>query len=298
MTSRKILCAVDFSPTSDEALRVAARLATQRGSELVLAHAWHLAPTSFPGEYSYPAELIAALAEDAKLGLAENVVRARALGATTISSHLLEGPPWQKVVELAEELAGVELIVLGTHGRTGLARVVMGSVAEMVVRHGPCSVLAVPDGGAQPFRRVLVAIDFSETSRRALELAAELAPGSALTLLHVVEPPQRYAVEPYVIDPDRRLVERSRTLLAKWAADVAARHTLTADTQLRMGRASAELRLVLDAPEPFDLVAMGSHGRTGLRRMLLGSVAEKTMRHARRAVLVARGAPSNAGVSW
>jgi nucleotide-binding universal stress UspA family protein len=293
MTFRKILCAVDFSPTSDEALRVAARLATQRGSELVLAHAWYLSPTSFPGEYSYAPELVTALAEDAKLGLAENVVRARALGATTVSSHLLEGPPWQKLVELAEQLAGVDLIVLGTHGRTGLARVVMGSVAEMVVRHAPCSVLAVPDGGAKLFRRVLVAIDFSDESRRALELAVELAPASAVTLLHVVEPPQRYAVEPYVIEPDRRLVERSRTLLAQWAADLTAKHPITTDAQIRMGRASAELRLVLDDSEPFDLVAMGSHGRTGLRRILLGSVAEKTMRHARRAVLVARAAPSN-----
>src|SRR3569832_2083511 len=122
MSFRKILCALDFSETSTEALRVAVRLANEDGSELVIAHAWYLDPTAFAGEYFYPAALIDELTADAKRALAETTKQAESWGATKVSSVLHDGPPWQQIVGLAERTPAIDLIVAGPRGRTGLAQ--------------------------------------------------------------------------------------------------------------------------------------------------------------------------------
>ncbi|MEP6860343.1 MAG: universal stress protein [Deltaproteobacteria bacterium] len=291
MSFRKILCAVDFSEHATEALRTAARLATEQGSELVIVHAWYLSPTAFAGEYTYPAELIKDLALDAERGLADAVKQAQAWGAPKVSSHLADGPAWQKIVEVAEQTTGIDLIVVGTRGRTGLSRMVMGSVCEMVVRHAPCSVLAVPGGAATlAFTHLLCPVDFSDSARRALELGVELVrgPSASVTLLHVIEPPRVYGREPIVIEVTTRQVAAAQQHLEGWASVVVANRPIATTSLVRVGRSTLEIEKVLEEVPSFDLLAMGSHGRTGVRRIVLGSVAEKTVRHAHRAVLVAR----------
>jgi nucleotide-binding universal stress UspA family protein len=290
MSFRKILCPIDFSPTSDEALQVAARLATEQNAELVIAHAWYLPPAAFAGEYTYPAGMIRDILIDTEKNLAAAVTTARSLGASRVSSLVLEGQPWMTLVLQIENTKDIDLVVIGTHGRSGLSRFFLGSVAEMVVRHAPCSVLAVPTNGAKPFQRVLCPVDFSASSRRALDLAVDLArgPDSAITLLHVIEPPHVYSEEPLALQIDGGIVSRSQTLLDQWATDITASHRIKATAEIRIGRPGAEIRELIEQHGPFDLVAMGSHGRTGFRRFFLGSVAEKTLRHTHRAVLVAR----------
>jgi len=291
MSVRKILCAIDFSESSTEALRVAVRLATEHDSELVIAHAWYLDPTAFAGEYFYPAALIDELSADAKRALADEVKQAEAWGAKKVSSVLLDGPPWQQIVSLAERTPAIDLIVAGTRGRTGLARMFLGSVCEMILRHAPCSVLAIPNGSAAaPFGRVLCPIDFSESSRHALELGATLAKGSeaSVTLLHVVEPPRISAHEVPVVEVTTKRVVAAHRELERWAASLTAKHPIPTTCLVRVGRSTLEIQNLLEQVPVFDLLAMGSHGRTGLRRLVLGSVAEKTVRHAHRAVLVAR----------
>jgi nucleotide-binding universal stress UspA family protein len=82
-------------------------------------------------------------------------------GARRVSSKLSNGTPWQQIVDVAQR-ESVDLIVIGTPGRTGLARALVGSVAETVVCHAPCPVLAIrTDGAAKPFEHVLCPIDFS-----------------------------------------------------------------------------------------------------------------------------------------
>ena len=290
MALRKILCPTDFSGVSDQALRVAAHLAMAHGSELVIAHAWSLEPPLFAGEFVYPAEVVRELVDDADRGVAAAVTTVRTIGATRVSSIVINGSPWETIVDHAERTPEIDLIVSGTRARTGLARAFLGSVAEMIVRHAPCSVLAVPDGGDKPFQRVLCPIDFSPSSRFALELVAELAGSreTSITLLHVIDPPRAYNEEPFLTALDGGLVKRSHTLLDQWAAEVTAKRPIRTSSAVRIGRAGPEIRALLDEGEPFDLVAMGSHQRTGIRRAVLGSVAETTLRHAHRAVLVAR----------
>jgi nucleotide-binding universal stress UspA family protein len=289
MTLRKILCPIDFSVGSTEALHVAARIAVDHASELVVLHSWYLPPVVFAGdELSYPSDLVRALTQDADLGVAAALDDVHSLGVTRASVRVVSGPPWERIVEAAEAATDVDLIVLGTRGRTGPARMVLGSVAAMVVRHAPCSVLAVPSGGNKPFQRVLCPIDFSPSSKYALELADDLATSaqSLVTLLHVLEP-VGLVNKTFAFEPGADLVHGSQAALERWMAAIG-RTERHATTSVRVGRTSEELRALLDDPARFDLVALGSQGRTGLRRMLLGSVAEVMVSHAKCAVLVAR----------
>jgi nucleotide-binding universal stress UspA family protein len=166
--------------------------------------------------------------------------------------------------------------------------VLLGSVTEKVVRHAPCPVL-VARGEANPFARVLCPVDFSDSSHDALALAAELAtPGGAITLLHVIELPLSYTGELPISDYLADIDKRSTDLLEDWASDLRAKTSLPVATRIEIGSPGAKTLAVLDEDPAYDLVAMGRHGRTGIRRVLLGSVAEKVVRHARCSVIVAR----------
>ena len=289
MSLRKILCPIDFSAGSQQAMRVAVRLANERDAELVLLHAWHVPPVAFSGEYTFSADLIQEMSDDAERGLEAALGDAIALGARRVTRRFVAGLPWSKITEAAGD--GFDLIVIGTHGRTGLPRFLLGSVAEMVVRHAPCSVLAVrADGDPEPFRHVLCPVDFSASSRQAMELAAELiAPaGVGITLLHVLELPVAYSGEPRLPELYRDLDKHSADLLDQWTAELRTKTSVPVTARSRIGRPASQTVAVLDDDRTFDLVVMGGHGRSGVARVLLGSVAEQVVRHARCPVLVAR----------
>jgi nucleotide-binding universal stress UspA family protein len=291
MPFNKILCPVDFSPGSQQAMRVAVQLATQHGAELVLVHSWYLPPLADASDLGISSDVVQQLSDDVKRGLELATAEAAKLGAKRVRSRLVAGLPWQQIVEVAKHEAS-ELLVIGTHGRTGLARVLIGSVAEMVVRHAPCPVLAIRDDNEpRPFRKILCPIDFSASSRDAMNLAAELAlPGrAAITLMHVLELPVSYSGELPLLPEYRRDADwRATALLEQWASELAAKTSLVVERQARVGWAGAEVLAVLGHDDSFDLVVMGSHGRTGVPRIVLGSVAEKVVRHAPCPVLVAR----------
>ncbi len=140
MRWKKLLCAIDFSAHSREALRVAAELAGSDKIPLVLIHVVQPIPI-FPEA----ASAIASAQEDiakANKGLAEWKVEATTLGAPNVEILVAEGIAWDRIVHAAKEGA-CDLIVMGTQGRTGLKHAFLGSVAERVVRHASDSVLVV-----------------------------------------------------------------------------------------------------------------------------------------------------------
>jgi nucleotide-binding universal stress UspA family protein len=293
MTFQKILCPIDFSAGSRQAMRAAVRLADAAGAELVLAHAWYVPPLAFGGEYELAAALTEEIRADAQGSLDAAAREAAELGARRVSPRLLAGNPAHELVRALEDDPALDLVVMGTHGRTGLARVLLGSIAESVIRRAPCPVLVVrPDGAVGPFARVLCPVDFSEASERALDLAAGLAqPGGAgITLLHVIEPPAIHARVQRLLEVVRDLDKWAAAHLDAWAA----RAPAPAAKLCRVGHAGAEILKVLDEGPAFDLVVLGSHGKLGLERVLLGSVAEKVVRHASCPVLVARRRPAPA----
>lgn len=289
MSPKKILCSTDFSPGSAQAVRTAVQLAKTTGGELILVHASYVPPSAFVPEWTFPTETMEQLVRDTERELAASEAEARKQGAGRVSSQVLQGLPWRAICDAAAQL-GADLIVIGTHGRTGLARVLLGSVASMVIRHAPCSVLAVRgDGAPGPYRHVLCPTDFSEPARAAMAAAADFVEpgGPGITLLHVAELPAVYAGDPFLAYY-RDLEKRTGGLLDKAASELRAKTKVPVATRARVGHAGAQILDALDEDRSYDLVVIGSHGHTGLARAFLGSVAEKVARQAHCPVLVVR----------
>ncbi len=138
MNARRILFATDFSPPSEAALEHASSLARDQSARLLIVHVEEPASIYGAGEYSVPPPSAPARRELARL-LAQVVPTQ---GDVPYTHRLLLGDPAREIIRLAEE-ESVDLIVMGTHGRTGLVRLLMGSVAQTVVRRAGCPVLTV-----------------------------------------------------------------------------------------------------------------------------------------------------------
>jgi nucleotide-binding universal stress UspA family protein len=140
---RRILCPVDFSPASAGALQAAAALAVRHDAELTLLHVDTVPGSTIPeAVLGLPPTLASDLSAPADRPLLEWKARAEALGARRVQALRSVGSPAQEIVEMAGH-DGFDLIVVGTHGRTGLGHLIIGSVAEEVVRHAGCPVLTL-----------------------------------------------------------------------------------------------------------------------------------------------------------
>ena len=145
MTSFKtIVCPVDLSASSRNALSTAIALAKRFEGALTLVHVWQPPLYGIP-EAPIAGEVIQEMSDAAARSLADWEASARSEGVT-VASRLLAGDPANEISAVALA-CGADLIVMGTHGRTGLKHVLLGSVAEKVVRHAPCDVLVVRDPG-------------------------------------------------------------------------------------------------------------------------------------------------------
>ncbi len=177
----------------------------------------------------------------------------------------------------------VDLVVMGTHGWRGVDRMLFGSVTEEVVRQAPCPVLTVQTGAegapGEAVRRVLAPVDFSEASEAAVHHATEIALtyGAEINLLHVVkEPlyPAAYGVEP-VDFPTQDVVGHVEQQLGDLAREeIGYEHTLV---EAEVGHPPTAILEFVDE-NAVDLIVIATHGRTGLERMLLGSVTERVLR--------------------
>ena len=156
MIVQHVLVPIDFSATADRALAYAIALAQQLQARLTLLHVLDLTPVTMEDMTAgMTATLLDDLETDAQHLLQASRERVQRAGLQG-ESLLVQGTPTQTIVDTAGE-QGVDLIIMGTHGRTGLAHVFLGSVAEHVVRQGPCPVLVVrraPDTSA-PVEEVL-----------------------------------------------------------------------------------------------------------------------------------------------
>lgn len=301
---RKIAVAVDFSPESDLAARQAVAVARHIGAELVLVHAEPVVelPTIAGGPEARVREvqdaLQAHLARElaaARQQLAE--LRSALSGqGPEVSQVLVEGVTDEALCAAARDLAA-DLLAVGTHGRSGLRWFFLGGIAQRVVRLAPVDVLVArrEGSGRGGFARVLVATDFSPVSLRAVDRALELVAAHGLVeVVHCLQLlPAGWWTESallYDAEVDRGMVDDLRE---QGEALLAARR--------RPGGPALTFELLREPPtpgivhrletRPFDLAVLGSHGRTGFRRAMLGSVAEAVVRRAPCSVLVARGRP-------
>jgi nucleotide-binding universal stress UspA family protein len=286
MSFKRILCPTDFSPGSEHAVNYATSLAKRHGSELIFLHSWFLPASAYSLEYPFPPEVSEQIISDAKQRLGVVIDNARKAGVDRVSGEVVSGVPWIEITQMVDS-RGVDLCVIGTHGRTGIKRVLLGSVAEKVVRHARCSVITIPwESEPTTGKHVLVATDFSETADYATMLATSLVdPNGTLHLVHCIELPVMYGA-PLAIPTDYE--SSSIKLLTSEAAKLGRTSTARIETSHRVGSPGAEILRVIEENPAIDLVVTGSHGRTGIKRALLGSVAEKLVRHAARPVLIAR----------
>lgn len=288
-----ILVATDFSANADHALDFACRLAGVFGAEVHLVHVRILLEGRQQNqELQKELERLDAnhdrQTEDA---LAKHADQRR----VGVHTHLVRGlSVSESLLECALDLQ-CDLMVMGTHGRRGLRHLLLGSVAEEIVRTATVPVITVRESADTEERsagRILVSHDFSQRSEAAVAVARDwaLALGSEVHLLHVVEPvvyPEFYAVDVMPDEVLHRIEERSvEAMKAAASAQLqGVAHTLEVVT----GRA---VDAILDAADPasFDLVIMGTRGLSGLQHLLLGSVAEGVVRRARIPVLTVRAA--------
>ena len=142
MPFRKILFPTDFSDPSREALRVAVDVARESGGTLTLFHAWDIPVYSY-AEAMIPPSVFSDIAAEAEKELVAWKREAEKLGASKVTTKLGNGTAWDQIVEILKQDLSFDLVVMGTHGRTGLKHAFIGSVAEKVVRHAPCPVLVV-----------------------------------------------------------------------------------------------------------------------------------------------------------
>ncbi|GEJ59079.1 universal stress protein [Anaeromyxobacter diazotrophicus] len=146
----KVLCPIDFSDPARAAMRAAVEVCRLTGGELTLFHAYELPGYTLPeGSVVASPKMLQDLSDQAEVHLAEWKKLAEGMGAAKVRVEKGIGEPALSVVELAQE-RGFDLIVVGTHGRTGLRHALLGSVAERVVRRAGCPVLTIhPEGYAR-----------------------------------------------------------------------------------------------------------------------------------------------------
>lgn len=280
-----VVAACSLSEEGRAAARTAARAARALGVELRLVHLVGLADR--PPGVGEPAgperERTREAAGDRLDALADEL--SAELGGGAVRTSVVEGVPHRGIAAVAEEaMAG--LIVLGTQARGATGR--LGSTAERVVRHGVAPTLVVRGEPPAPLRRVLATTDFSPISVAALERAlALLAPlsdaGTEVRLFFAVSPFQGAVGERVVAYDDAMAVSAEE--LDRLAARLGDRFPGRVSARVERGF-PRELILAEAAAFAPDLVALGSHGRGGFERMLLGSVAEHVLRDAPSSVLV------------
>jgi len=275
---RRILVPIDFSAPSDAALAYGRMFARASHGALHLLHVTDERLT--PPHDAAPTHPEPAAMRQIRDRLVDDDRRRR------LSIRVVERADPAAAILRYARAAGVDLIVMGTHGRTGVSHLVMGSVAEAVVRDAPCPVLTVHQAPPDGLRRLLVPTDFSGASDAALDCARAVQAqfGASIHLLHVLEEapiPGPFGSELFVTEPPdaraARMREATDRLSRRVSAADRANGRVTAD--LLFGPVAATIAAYA-TDHRFDLVLMGTHGRVGLAHLLMGSVAERVIRAA------------------
>ena len=291
----RIVCAVDFSDCSRRAVDYALAIARWYNATVTALHVVPpllLAPYVESAGYPIAIQRRPEALDDIRLQLSLFVEQES--GDFPVNAVVAEGGTVNEIVRFAQSSAA-DLVVVGTHGRSGFQRFMLGSVTESVLRHAACPVLTVPPlmhdavpVGPQIFERVLCAVDFSPSSLAALDYASSLAEQAhaALTVLHVVEPIADYvAVTVAGIDNEilKTAAERHLHALLSERLTNAARATPV----LRTGKSGPEI-LAAAEKEAADLIVLGVAGRSAADIMWFGSTANHVVRRAICPVLTLR----------
>jgi nucleotide-binding universal stress UspA family protein len=308
---KRILLATDFSELARSAYGAAAALARGYGAEIHLVHVEELLPSLYCEELG--PEALRRHYRDNFLPRLEDEARHPALDGLTVTPHLVANGQSHATLTRFAESEAMGLIVMATHGRTGVRHALLGSYAERVVRHSSVPVLVYrePAGAAAPIgayrpRNVLVPFDFSENARAVLPFVHSIAShfDAHFTFLHVLNPdeffferfPTQAAIEEHHKSTTGFILQARKRLEALGESDLAGIPRSSLSFRATVG--NVPLGIVERARETHaDLVLMATHGWTGLKHLLLGSFAEKVLREAPCPVLTVRPQEVRVGVA-
>lgn len=300
---RKILLPLDSSDLAEYALAPAIRLAQQANGELCLLHVLERHTVLVPegpdvlGHTLYYPEMVykraEMLARNYLDGLQSELAREHA--NVTWRFLLQEGDPAARIVDTAVN-EQVDLIVMSTHGYSGVTRWVLGSVAEKVLRHAPCPVLIVRDRTA--FDHVLITLDGSKLAESSLSPGLDLAQAfeADVTLLRVDDASDEIDLqavaelnneEPGLGERFRLSIHQDMKQYLEQMRLKYRRDDVTVATTTNYGKPAPTI-LHFAETEDIDLIVMCTHGRTGLARWRYGSVTEKVLRGTNCAMFISR----------
>ncbi len=284
----RLLLSTDGSKFSEGAVREAVKLAKLYSSRLFVISVVETNP-----EYETIAPQLVEKAEKETKGNLESVkslASSEGVDCEIIARH--SENPYESIVDEARKNK-VDMIIMGRRGRTGLKRVLMGSVTARVIGHSPCNVLVVPQAARITCKKILVATDGSKYSLAAASEAVGIAKrcGAVLVVVSVVPSESASPFDIVRSDMQRDLIARKELDEAEKniseLSKLAEREGIKAECLVVGGRPS---EAIVDEAEKgnIDLIVVGSHGRTGMERLLMGSVTERVVGRADCAVLVVK----------
>lgn len=290
----KILLAIDDSKFSKSAVQTIVTQFQPRDAEVRIVHVLTPVAVSVPPQMApaYAPELEPQFGEANEL--VERAAQVLRTAGFRVDSRIEQGDVRERIIDSAAEWHA-DLIVAGSHGRTGLARFLLGSAAESILRHAGCSVEIVRGEPPAKLMKVLLAIDDSEFSEAASRAVIEhLRPEPAeVCVLHVVPPlviiPEFGQADLNNLRAAQEHLREQRKTLAAHVQQSLLKAGIEAFTQVLEG--DPRTGIIDQAAEwKADLIVLGSRGRRGVSRLLMGSVAEFVARHAFCSVWITRTA--------
>ncbi len=284
----RILVPTDFSDCSTPALDHAVKLAQDHHAEIHLFHTIVLHDQDHldTGDGFPDSSKLAAILADYSQNRMDALVRDHGRPGMVFSKNHRRGiSAASPIIEYARQ-KNIDLIVMGTHGRRGIKKMFLGSVASEVIRLAPCSVLTVRDKGERTavhdLQRILAPVDFSDQGKEALRVAVELSRGwdAEVDLLHVlgeVLHPAFYEMGAIRLsDLQPEILEKAKSELEGYLHEVAGSKDLSAKYHSREGHAAREI-VRFSRDHKCDLIVMATHGHTDKRHFLIGGTAEKVI---------------------
>jgi nucleotide-binding universal stress UspA family protein len=305
LTVQNILVPIDFSKMSLRAIQIAMQLARRFTASIHLAHVRqfnYAADFVTPAPPAVPFTMMSYDQDGDRTALKQLRKVGSEFGVPPANCHVLNGaPPFDEICRLAQ-IMPADLIVMPTHGRTGLKHVFLGSTAERIVQHSPCPVLVTRGSALRPegamrysIKTILVPVDFSSCSREGVRYAIAFAKqfGAKITLVHATYLGYIYSSEGTAIYDIPRMQKAARKSAERKMRELV--------RSVKFGSVKFEAAFTEGSPvidicasakdHDFDLIITSTHGFTGFKHVLIGSIAEQIVRHAPCSVLVVPSHP-------
>lgn len=270
---KNLLIATDLSARSDRAVECAVSLARQHNARLTIVHVI---------DEEMPSSMAQVHQNAANESIQAHIDTLLDGDDSHVTVKIVVGRPYRDILEVSEDFEA-DLIVLGLHRKDAFKDMFRGTTAERVIRAGKFPVLLVSDRPSGAYRRIMVGVDFSIYSRRAVEFAVRFAPDGQFELVHAYDVPfkgflyspetQKEVIKQHEIQFKKMIDEEMATFLSSLKPNAP-----KLERVMQEGTVRDVIHGQVERIKP-DLLVIGTHGRTGVAHAFLGSVAEDLLRN-------------------